>query len=401
MINQYHIVSCSFREVALSDLAQFALPAEGLESTLQKLKQSLQLDELMYVNTCNRVMYFFSTQGTVDRSFLDRLTDFTVGGSTKKWKVFDGVAAINHLFKTSASINSLVVGEREILKQIRDTYDWQKSKSLTGEHIKLAIDAAVRCAKACYSKTRIAEKSVSVVSLAVQKLLQKKLPTDSRVLMIGAGQTNHLALKYLKKHGYRNLSIFNRTLSRAESLAEKIEGASAYRLSELPDFSEGFDILISCTGSDDIIINEPLFDQVAHGETTEKVLIDLAVPNDIDPKIYARPNVHRIQIEDLRKLAEENLDFRKSEMVKAEWIVAGQIEQFEQSLHSRKIEKAFSSLPLEVRSVKERALDQVFKKDIDQLDKSAQEILLKVMDYMERKCVNIPMKMAKEAVLEN
>ena len=151
-------------------------------------------------------------------------------------------------------MNSLVIGEREILRQLREAYDQSVAWKLTGDDIRLAMRAAVETAKAVYSNTRIGEKPVSVVSLAIQKLLAAKTPKEARILLIGAGQTNKLVTKFLHKHSFSNVVVFNRTLEKAEGLANMVDG-KAYTLDHLQEYQGGFDCMIVCTGATKALVD--------------------------------------------------------------------------------------------------------------------------------------------------
>ncbi|MBK8702837.1 MAG: hypothetical protein IPN33_03970 [Saprospiraceae bacterium] len=177
----------------------------------------------------------------------------------------------------AASMDSLVVGERQILGQLRDAYDQCKAWGLTGDGIRLVIQHTVVAAKAVYAQTRIGDKPVSVASLAIQQLLKSGLPTDARIIMIGAGQTNMLVAKFLHKHHFHHVTVFNRSLDKAQAIADML-GGRALPFNALSSYTEGFDCMIVCTGAAEPIITESLYASWLQGETDPTMVIDLAIP---------------------------------------------------------------------------------------------------------------------------
>ena len=249
MLKRFHILTVSHKHTQLSTLADLAIQApdeDALRTKLLRLKSEFGLDELMYMATCNRVMYAFSTANPVNAGFIGAFTDLIhprlseaqLTEYTGIFQLLSGMDAVNHLFEVAASIDSLVVGERQILRQLREAYERSSAWGLTGDTIKLALQHAIVAAKSVYSKTGIGEKSVSVVALAIRQLLQKPLNEDTRILFIGAGQTNELAAKILAKQQPRNVAVFNRSLDKAQRLADQF-GGKAFPLSDLDGYTEG------------------------------------------------------------------------------------------------------------------------------------------------------------------
>ncbi len=408
ILKGYHIITVTHRNTKLNALGHFAMQSteDSLKDDLHALKAEFGLSELLYLSTCNRIMYLFDKKQPVDESFVAtffRTINPTFEAVPEK-EIFDKVSiyheeeAIRHLFEVAASIDSLVVGEREILRQLRNAYEQCLEWKLTGDHIRLAIKVAIESAKEVYAQTRIGEKPVSVVSLAIQKLLRAELDKNARILLVGAGQTNMLVTKFLLKHEYTNVVVFNRTLERAEQLAN-ILGAKALPLSELENYQEGFDAMVVCTGATEALINVELYTKLLNGDTNKKLLIDLAIPNNIATEVVEAFDTNYIEIEDLRTLAKENLSFREQEVVKGKVLLNQQIDGFQIHFRQRQIEKAMRAVPAEIKAIKAHAINEVFKKDLDVLDEHARSVVNRMMDYMERQCIGVPMKAAKKTVV--
>jgi glutamyl-tRNA reductase len=260
------------------------------------------------------------------------------------------------------------------------------------------VQAAVLAAKAVYHQTRLGEKSVSVVSLAIRELMKTPLPKTARILMIGAGQTNLLMAKFLTKYGFQYVTVFNRSYEKALQLAGMLKG-KALPIEELSTYSGGFDCLIACTGSTCAVVDKWLYARLLAGETDRKVVIDLSVPNNVSPAVVKNFNLHFIEMEGLRAFADENLAAREQEVAHACVILERHVAEFEVTARKRSIERALHKIPLEVKAVKERAMNEVFKKEVEVLDDGTRQLLERMLTYMELKCTGIPMKLAKEALV--
>jgi glutamyl-tRNA reductase len=405
MLDSYKILTITHRETPLQSIGKFVIAHENegaLQARLEALKAEFGVDEMLYLATCNRVLFLLHTEKALDKSFVQKFfqavnPELSNSIIEKYVTRFEGKNAADHLLKVASSIDSLVVGEREILRQLREAYDRCLGWNLTGDNIRILLQAAVAAAKEVYDQTRLGERSVSVVSLAVKELLKTKLPKNARILMIGAGQTNMLVTKFLAKYGFNNVSVFNRTLEKAQQVAAMTSG-KAYSFNELENYGEGFDCLIVCTGATQAVVDKTLYAKLLAGETTHKVVIDLSVPNNVCREVTRDFDVHFIEVEGLRALAQENLSFREQEVTVAVQMLEQHLEEFEITARNRRIERALHRIPTEVTAVKERALNEVFKKEVEVLDDSTRQLLERMMTYMEKKCTGIPMKVAREAL---
>ena len=407
-MEQYKVITITYKNVSLSELGNYIIPRESdndsFGNKLKSLKEQFQLNELLYILTCNRVTYFFVNEEKLDQDFLKRFFSFINPALDADHldilpditTTFESDAAVKHLMQVAGSLDSMVLGEREIPKQIRLAYEECTALGLTGDNIRVAVKTAIQTAKKIFTDTRISHKPVSVVSLAAEQLLKHHIGKDSRVLIIGAGLTNNMMSKYLLKYGYKNFAVFNRTLENAKILAGKLNG-SAHTLAELAEYPQPFDVIISCTGSTTPIVSEELYKKMLKGDESRKVIIDLAVPYDIDRAVAKDFNVDYIEIEKLRAIANENLEFRKGEMEVAIEIIDKDYEEFVMLHKQRQVELAMRNVSDKIKEIKDYAINSVFWKDIEQMDPKSKETLEKVLKYVEKKYVSIPMTVAKEA----
>lgn len=402
-MNTLKILSFTHKNLSIDELGKFHVEEIHQQESLTCLKKNFSLSGLLFLSTCNRVEFFISNTQPLDKEFF--LQNFYTGWSKEQIKkaavqavLYEGEEALRHLFEVASSLDSLVVGEREIITQVRNAYENCKQWDLTDDFLRIVIQNTVETAKKVYTQTNIAKNPVSVVSLAYRKLKELNVKPDSKFIIIGAGVTNSTMAKYLKKHGFKNFSIFNRTLNKAEVLAGEL-GGTAFPLSELKNYTEGFDVIVTCTGSADYIITPDIYQSLNGNDTFKKVVIDLAVPGDLHPGILNNHDVNLIAVNNLQEIASANIKEREKELDMCKIIIENNITEFRQQLKARKVELAMSEVPKKVKEIRNTAINQVFAKDIEQLDENSKEVLDKVITYLEKKYISVPMKMAKEIII--
>lgn len=409
--HNYKVITITHKDTHLNEIGKFVLPNsdndEIVQHRLNQVKHGLHLQELMYLATCNRIMFFFVSEADLDKDILNTFFNLTYAhlpvetrqlGKETAIKL-QGNAAIQHIFEVASSMNSMVIGEREILRQLREAYKRNLNLGLTGDSLRLAMRYAVETAKRVYSGTKIGEKPVSVVSLAIQKLLSAKLPLDARILLIGAGQTNRLVVKLLQKHGYKNFVVFNRSLAKAQALVDTMNG-TAYPLDQLATYTDGFDVMVAATGATSAIVTAELYAQLLGGDQEHKMLIDLSIPNNIASCIEIEHNATYIPIESLKELADRNIAFREKEVGKAREIVYDYMQIFAEAFRERQIERALHQVPIQIKAIRHHAINNVFKKEVADLDEDSKELIDRMMAYMEKRCIAIPIQVAKQKLLK-
>lgn len=402
------VIAFTHKHIDLKDLGKFVICNETLESSLDRVKQHFDIPEIFYVGTCNRVEFVFTAEQSLDsefvREFIQTLNlcipQEQIDNFVSQVSVYEDIEALNHLLRISCSLESLVVGEKEILAQIRKAYETCRVAGFTGDYLRLIMNRVVKTAKEVYTHTGIARKPISVVSLAYRKLRELKMCTNARVLIIGAGETNKNLSKYLQKHKYSNFAIFNRTLSKAEVLAEEL-GGRAFNLEEFKNYKEGFDVIITCTSATELVITNEIYQSLLNGDTSKKVIVDLAVPNDTCCTVIEKNPLTFIEVHSLQEIANSNLQERYEELIFAERIIDQNIQEFKPVLKQRRIEIAMRDVPEKIKEIKETAINRIFAQDIESMDENSREVLAKVMNYMEKKYISVPMIMAKDILINN
>lgn len=407
-MNTFRLVTITHKTASISHIGKY-IPAvnadpKQLAIALKRVKVELNICELLYMATCNRLTFLMSKSQPINESFLLRLFEILNPNLPKKClqdlldvvAIHEGGDCVRHIFEVASSLDSLVVGEREILGQLKNAYEFSRKAGLTGDKIRLLMKIAVPTAKQVYTQTKIGQNRVSIVSLAAQKMMEHYIPKTAKFLIVGAGQTNTLIAKFLLKYQFNNFAIFNRSIHNAKRLAEKLDG-KAYPLTALADYQEGFDVIITCTGSANAIFTDKLYESLLNGDTNQKVIIDLAVPTDVSPNVLRKFNIRYIAVDQLRALAAENLALRKLEVHHAHKIIDRRLDEFKVSLRKRRVERGMSEIPERVRAIKDRA-SIVFEKEINAMDEDSKEALQKILAYMEKKYIGIPISVARDVL---
>jgi len=402
------VIAFTHKHIELKELGKLVICQENLTDKLHKVKLQFGISEIFYLATCNRVEFVMMTAQTVDkqfaREFMHALNIGLCPVSTSVFleaaSIYEDQDALDHLLRTSCSLESMIVGEKEILPQLRKAYENCREAGLTGDGLRMFMNCIVKTAKEVYTHTNISKNPISVVSLAYRKLRDVKLGTNARVLIIGAGETNRNISKYLQKHKFTNFAVFNRTLSKAKELAADLDG-EAYDLEALKTYKKGFDAIITCTSSTEPIITTELYASLLSGENTKKTIVDLAIPNDTAPDVLNNFQVNYIEVQSLKEVAKRNLQERYDELTHAENIISQNISAFIVELKQRRIEVAMRQVPEKIKEIRNMAINSVFAEEVQGMDQQSRDVLEKVINYMEKKYISVPMIMAKDILINN
>lgn len=404
---RFNVIAFTHNSIGLDEIGKFHVDQNDVENRMMKIREEMNLSEIMYLSTCNRVEFIFVANEEVDDDFLALfLKAFNpawdhahIQNYLDKVKAWNGINAVNHLIEVASSVDSMVIGEREIITQVRNAYEFSKAKNLSGDVIRVVIRQTIETAKKVYTETTIATKPVSVVSLAYHQLCERNVSKDARIVVVGAGVTNTNMCRFLQKHGFKNYTIYNRSIEKAEVLSRFTKG-TAKALSELQNHQGGFDILVTCTGATEHIITPSLYQQLLNGEKDRKIVIDLAIPSDLDPVIASKENVDHISVEFLKTIADANLKERKKELIKVRQIIFEAVEEFKEIFKMRQVEIKMRTIPERVKEIRNKAMNEVFSKELNQLDENSKEVLERILDYMEKKYISVPMVVAKEVLMQ-
>ncbi|MFZ5449377.1 MAG: glutamyl-tRNA reductase [Thermodesulfobacteriota bacterium] len=318
--------------VALREKLACLIPDVG--AAYDRLKAWPEISESLLYNTCNRVELMCVTEAPeaaadLVREFFAGHPEIAPADLAESFYVHRDQEAVQHFFRVAASLDSMVVGEPQILGQVKAAYRQATEFRATGPILNRLVHKAFSVAKRVRCETGIGDHAVSVSYAAVS--LARKIFGDlagKNVLLLGAGEMAELALEHLKGQGVAKITVANRTLERGVQLARRFHG-EAVSLEELQDQLLTADILISSTGAGDFLITRDQVKGVMRRRKQRPLfLIDIAVPRDLDPAINDLDNVYLYNIDDLKEVVELNWERRRVEAGKAERLVAAETLKF-------------------------------------------------------------------------
>jgi len=400
--NFFGHIGLSFRSASVSVLNDMVIPAADKADRLHQLRSVMGWDELMMVSTCNRIEFYFSADlGTSvnPEHFLSVWNPAAPLHLAGQLEMTRDRETVLHLMRVAASVESMVIGETQILKQIKDSHQEATNLGLAGRNLHFLIRAVIQSSKRVYSGTQIATNPVSVASMTYRKILNFPSATR-RLAFIGAGDVIQSMVPYFSKQGTFSFHFINRTEKRARILAESYQGT----WESLESFQAApcdFDCLISCTSADQFVLPATLLEKItASGGSHPRLLIDLANPRDIDPAAAGFEGITLVNLEDIEGLAEENNRIRQTEIGKVETILQQEVQEFARMLEEREIDLLFSELPDEVEQIKLKATEKILRTRLKHLSEADQDVIREFADYLSGKFIQVPLINAKKILLK-
>lgn len=344
---------------------KLAFSGPKLEEGLTRFKELSGVEEAIILSTCNRVELYANVTDArkASESIKDFLSEFhsiNRGSLDDALYLYDDTNAVRHVFRVASSLDSMVVGEPQILGQLKAAFDLALSKKTTGVLLNKLMKKAISVAKRVRTETKIAENAVSISFAAVE--LAKKIFTDlsKRVFMLlGAGEMAELAAKHLISTGVNEVLVSNRTYDRACDLAKEFNGRPV-KFDEFIQEMVRSDIVICSTGAPAYILTKNQMQKVMRERKQRQVfIIDISVPRNIDPAINDLDNVYLYNVDDLQGVVDANMFERQKEAEKAEKIIEEEIDTF------LKWQSSLDSVPTIV-ALREKA-EEIKKEELDKL----------------------------------
>ena len=308
---------------------RFNFTAERIQKILRRLRNYDNIPEAILLSTCNRTeLYMIMENRNESVNYIKRLIKHVAGEEydSKYFYNLSGTHCVRHLFRVAASLDSLIIGEGQILNQIKAAYQLSRSSGMTDTFMNTLMNRAIAVGKKVRTETRIAYSSVSVSSAAVDLAIEVlgDLST-AKILILGAGKMSELTARHLIDKGASSIIVSNRNFDHAQELAEKFNGR-AIQYSHMYEAAADADIIITSTGAPHYVLTaegmKPLLEE---REGKKLVLIDIAVPRDVDPALAEMEGVTLFNIDDLENLVDINKNFRSHEAYTAEQIIEEEI----------------------------------------------------------------------------
>ena len=353
------ITGVNHRTAPVAIREKLAFTESDLPNALAELRKRPGLVEGMILSTCNRVEFAVTTDEDVDPQ--DCVEEFLTSSqriSDRAWiqpyvYSFGGREAIRHLFRVAASLDSMVVGEPQILGQLKSAYSMAKSQGALSGFLDTVLTRAFNVAKRVRTETEIGVSAVSVSYAAVE--LAREIfgsLSNKKVMLIGAGKMSELAARHLYRSGVTQILVANRTRSRAEQVAELVRGRiidyeNLY--TTLPEV----DIVITSSGAPGYILTKDQMRKIIDARKNRPMfLIDIAVPRNIEPAVNDLANVFLYDIDDLQKVVDNNLRGRLDEAAEADKIVMEEVDRLEAYMRGREVVPMIVSLQTQLESVR-------------------------------------------------
>jgi glutamyl-tRNA reductase len=341
---------------------RFAIPEKQLPEALQRLLQYPGIEEGLIISTCNRVEFAARTlNGTVDlHGFLSDYFKMPRAEFEKYLYDHSEQDAIRHVFRVASSLDSMVVGEPQILGQVKEAYATARAVGAVSSHLEALFTRSFAVAKKVRNETSVGTSAVSVASVAVD--LAKKIfgsLAGKHVCLVGAGKMSELAARHLLAHGAGSIFVANRTYDRAVTLAGKFNG-EAILFEEIYDKLDKADIIITSTGAPHAIFRREHGEKFLHRRRNRPMFfIDIAVPRDVDPGMNDLDGIFVYDIDDLQQVVTANLADRGQEAARAEAIIEDEVARFTARLQTLDVVPTIVSLQDHLETIRQAEIDRV------------------------------------------
>ena len=344
------VITVNYKKAPLAVREQYALSEEAARSFLKELKES-GITEAVYLNTCNRCEIYGIGDETMALRIFTRLGKETGEDMKRYYALYEDGDALKHLFRVISGIESMVIGEDEVLGQMKHAYEFSKQAGMTGYAFNTIFQAAIATAKRIKTETMLSKSSVSVATLAADKA-RKSMPGEKTILVIGAsGDTGRKLTKNLLSFPECTVYGTQRNVHVSEERLKVIGYDARY------DFIEDADVIISATKSPRFTITAPKLEKL---DMTKKphLFIDLAIPRDIDEDVVRIPGTSLITIADIEALARENNELKMAEVDRAELMIEEDIDELKKTLSFHDFMPLFNRLQNhEIRDFKHFVFD--------------------------------------------
>jgi glutamyl-tRNA reductase len=358
----FQLIGVNHKSAPVEVRERLAIPESRLPEAMKRLAGYPGVDEGLILSTCNRVELLTQTKnGSVDlRRFLGNYFKVNPADLEPHLYEYREHEAIRHLFRVTASLDSMVVGEPQILGQVKEAYATARAVGAVHSQLDLLLTRAFAVAKRVRTETAVGSSAVSVASVAVE--LAKKIfgsLNGRHVYLVGAGKMSELAARHLLAHGAASIFVANRTYDRASQLAAKFHG-QAIRFEELYETCDRADIVITSTGAPITIFHRKHGERfLSRRKNRPMFFIDIAVPRDVDPEMNKLDGIFVYDIDDLQQAVASHVADRKKEAERAEAIVNQEVERFQARLQALDVAPTIVSLQDHLETIRQAEIDRL------------------------------------------
>lgn len=382
------VVGLNHRNAPVDLLERMAVPGKALPKALHALAAREHLTEAVLLSTCNRTEIYVKATlfhpGIDDvRHFLAETAGLDPDALAELLYTFHDDAAVTHLFAVAAGLDSMIIGEHEILGQVREAWRAAEGEGTVGPLLSRTFRQAIEVGKRARTETEISRHAVSISSAAVTLATERLGTLDGRrVLIIGAGDVGQRMAVALNGAGAGEVVIANRTLERAEALAARV-GGRAIGLTDVPTALAHADVVLSSTAAEHVIVERSAIEEAMRRRDDRAMLVvDVAVPRDIDPGVAQVFGVTLLDIDALRALGEQSLQQRRAEIGRVREIIADELERYRSERSAREVAPLVTALRQRVEELRTSELERIAG------DRGADPALRATLDAVTRGLVN-------------
>ncbi|MCL2324479.1 MAG: glutamyl-tRNA reductase [Actinomycetia bacterium] len=396
------LVGLSHKTAPVDIREKVTFPAEVLSDALSGLCAQEGILESLIVSTCNRTEFYAVTTDETDGPAI--LSDFMAsyhGLTTAELQPFlytsTGEDVVRHLFRVAASLDSMVLGEAQILGQLKDAYDAAFEAGTTSRIFNEMFRHSFTAGKRVRTETAIASAPVSISYAAVE--LAKQVFDDlkgRRALVLGAGKMSELTATHLEANGVSKLLVANRTFERAQTLAAQFEHGEAIPFESRYEHLRDVDIVVSATAAEDYVLEASALEPFATRRRDPLFLIDIAVPRDIDPACAEFRQVYVYDVDALNGIVDANLEQRQREAKAAEAIVSAEMDNFETWLESMEVVPTIAEMREQADVIREAELERAFKR-LGNLSDEDRKVIEKLTESITNKMLHKPTTQLRRA----
>jgi glutamyl-tRNA reductase len=400
---QLQVVGCSHHNSTLDFREKLAFTAGQTREALDAFRRIFPGVEAVLVSTCNRVELYAATEKAEEPSFpqiagfLARFHHIEPDSLLGRLYHHGDELAVKHLFTVASSLDSMVLGEPQILAQVKDAYELATRQDSTGPLLHAVFQSAIHVARRVANETAIHQRRVSVPSVAVADFARQIFERfdDKHVVVIGAGEMAQETLRYLRDEGAHQITIVNRSLDRADEVAAQWKGR-AVAWDQLAEALATSDIVVSTTGATEPIVSLASFGRIERARFGRPLFIlDLAVPRDFDPAISNRPDVYLYSIDDLEETCRRNQKERDRELPSAQRIIEHETARFMGDISHRAVAPVIQQLREGWQKPKEEELQRLLNK-LPNLDDRAKEEIRQSFDRLVNKLLHPPLSSLRD-----
>jgi glutamyl-tRNA reductase len=396
------VVGVNHRSAPVEVRERVAVPASRRTKALHDLAAREHLAEVVLLSTCNRTeIYarctkFHAAVGDI-MAFLAEQASTSPDDLAQHLYTYYDDGAVAHLFGVSAGLDSMIIGEGEILGQVRESWQLAESEATAGPALARAFRHAIEVGKRARSETAIGQRAMSVSSAAVALAEQTMFSLRGRsVLVLGAGEVANGLSRALLRAGAGDLVVANRTHTRAVDLAGRV-GGRAVALHELPEVLTSVDVLLTSTDSTEVHVERGDIEAVmARRDGVPLLVVDVAVPRDVDPGVGQVPGVTLLDMDDLERFTEASLDERRREVGKVQRVITMELERFQLERRAREVAPLVTALRGRGEEIRRAELAR-FRAKLDALDADTRNTVEALTQGIVNKLLHEPTIRLKDA----